>query len=96
MDEHGYPTQSELDKIKSWSWEDFTGLMDYIKYLWKYPQYWEQNDNEYSISTGGWSGNEDIIQAMKENIMFWSCCWYQSTRSGHHIFKLIGGKNGNS
>lgn len=61
--------------------------MEYICGLWEFSEWGFHRDNEiYSISTGGWSGNEEIIDALKNNIMFWILYWYQSRRGGHYIF----------
>ena len=85
-----YPTEEELKKIAKWPASDFKGLMTYVLNLWEYADcgYWTKVGNKYSISTGGWSGNEEIIGAMRENIMFWATCWYQSRRGGHYIFHV--------
>jgi len=89
----GYPEEQELKTIKNWEYyTDFSGLMEYIKNLWKYPQYWKetQTDNQikYKISTGGWSGNEDLIAAMISNRIFWAVCWLSSHRGGHYEFQV--------
>jgi len=41
-----------------------------------------------SLSTGGWSGNEDIIRALKKNFIFWSMYWQMNRRGGHYQFKI--------
>lgn len=40
------------------------------------------------ISTGGWSGNEDIIRALKLNKWFYCFYWVQSRRGGHYVFEI--------
>lgn len=64
------------------------GLMAYIKPRWEFSDcgYWKQDGDIYIISTGGWSGNEEIIGALQENVIFWAIFWYSSTRGGKHIF----------
>jgi hypothetical protein len=93
-DKDGYPTDEELEIIKTWSikgLDDFHNLMKYIYELWNYSELaWSQKGNVYQISTMGWSGNEDLIGAMRENMMFWIFYWAQSTRGGHYIFCPIG------
>ncbi len=84
-----YPTDEQLETIKNWKADDFVGLMKYVRFLWNYADvgYWVEIEGEYRISTAGWSGNEDIIFAMKQNHIWWMMFWYQSQRGGHYIFK---------
>jgi len=46
-----------------------------------------EHQKEYNISTAGWSGNEEIIEAMMQNYIMWSLYWDQSNRGGHFVFK---------
>jgi len=88
MDTDGYPDDNELEIIKNWNPMDMTGLLDYIEPMWKYADcgYWGEEDGWYHISTAGWSGNESIIGAMMENIIWWTMYWYSSTCGGHYVF----------
>lgn len=88
MDEHGYPTEETLKTIADWSHrEGYKDLMEYIKSKWYHADHcWDQEGNTYYISTAGWSGNEEMIHAMRENFMFWSICWESSRRGGHYVF----------
>jgi len=94
-----YPTDEELDTIIKWTFDkEWRLLMEYIHKLWWAADWgWREEDTEddihgpvhrYDISTGGWSGNESLISAMRENPnLFWSMCWVQSRRGGHYIFE---------
>ena len=42
------------------------------------------------FATGGWSGNEEIIGAMRSNYGIWSLLWESSHRGGLHIFHKPG------
>jgi len=85
-DKDGYPTKKELGKISVWDINDLHGLMEYVEYLWHWEDYFERDGNTYTLHTGGWSGNEDIIGSLMSNQMFWMFNWYQSQRGGHYIF----------
>jgi hypothetical protein len=76
-------------------------LMSYIEERWRWADagYWTEDVAEcsgnldldgktYSISTGGWSGNESIIAAMQGNHMFWMTCWWSSRHGGHYEFEV--------
>lgn len=85
LDEDGYPTQETLDKISSWKVSEFTSWIEFVKSLW-HPLYGcvEMEKGTVRLSTGGWSGNEDIIKAMQLNFM-WDFSWLSSYRGEDHI-----------
>lgn len=89
LDEDGYPTEEALDTIKNWNYQDVPGLIDFIRSLWKWPEYIEiTEDKKLEISTCGWSGNESIIYALESNSIFWHMYWESSDRGGHYVFDL--------
>lgn len=89
-----YPSDESLDAIKNWQLNQYIELMNFVKEIWKYPDWgWEESNHPeggvlYTISTGGWSGNEDIINALQDNTMFWLTCWQSSRRGGHYEFHV--------
>ncbi len=98
FDVDGYPTEETLKTIREWprgpGWA-FLDLMEYVREAWKYgDRGFNVKDvadtpfKRYSISAGGWSGNEDLIVSMRENRMFWAMCWEEERRGGHYIFEL--------
>jgi len=87
MDSDGYPDKDELEKIKSWNWRDGEGLLEYVAGLWHWDNYAWQKGKLWFLSTGGWSGNEELIDAMQENLVWWMFHWYRSTRGGHYEFQ---------
>jgi hypothetical protein len=88
LDDDGYPTDVALTRIADWPHADITGLLEYARELWTYQDRWTVEGDKLFVSTGGWSGNESIIAALKRNGMFWIMCWEQSRRGGHYIFDL--------
>jgi hypothetical protein len=101
LDADGYPTQACHDLIEKWEWEredNWSGLFALLKKVWRYDEYfWEEDGTDditdkpirrYHISTAGWSGNEELISAMKANHLFWMVCWVSSRRGGHYVFEL--------
>lgn len=89
--ENDCPTEEELETIKTWpiKGRDSIGLLfKYIQRLWRWDRYFTVKGNTFELSTGGWSGNEDIIGAMQENFVFWSLCWKSSRVGGHYVFKV--------
>ena len=90
MDANGYPDDHELARIQAWPREDYRGLMEFVRSLWRFKERdWTQGlEDRYQLSTGGWSGNESIIGALQLNTMFWLQCWVSSRRGGHYEFEV--------
>lgn len=92
FDNEGYPTDATLVMIQHWPYKDFLLLMDFVRKAWRYPErFTEAIDEEghiFILSTGGWSGNEDIIAALQQHRLFWATCWDMSRRGGHYGFKI--------
>jgi hypothetical protein len=88
MDADGYPTDDELQAIREWPSDDLAGLFDYVRSLWLYPERWTYDGKWLYVSTGGWSGHEELLGALRDNTLCWLLCWYSSTRGGHHVFDL--------
>jgi len=94
MENSNYPTEAELRKIRKWNAaKDPMGLIEFIRELWTLA------DVGYFLMTGkqviklemhsaGWSGNEDIIEALRKNGMFFPLYWEKSTRGGHYCFRI--------
>lgn len=90
-DKNGYPTEDELKFIIRWDTfkEGYQGLLEFIRDIW-----WSGDFGGFvwrgkwlHLHTWGWSGNEDIIEALKGN-PFWFMFWYLSKRGGHYCFEL--------
>ena len=88
LDEDGYPTQETLNLISVWDYKNIEKLFKFIKDIWTYKSYIFNEEYRWTLSTAGWSGNEDIIEALRKNRMVWLLTWESSRRGGHYIFDL--------
>lgn len=84
---------------KDWDQAEHLALMQYVRALW-HMEMWDEDDvpdtlhdgkfvRRIEMSTGGWSGNEDVIDALSENWLFWSRCWVSNQRGGHYVFEVL-------
>jgi hypothetical protein len=93
MDKDGYPEEHELDAVRKFfienTDESLHKFMELIKPLWRNYGYVYRKGNMYVLATGGWSGNESVIAAMKDNFIFWMLFWHSSRRSGRYVFKRL-------
>lgn len=102
MDQYGYPSDKELRRIKRWdiTKKGIEGLIELIHSAWNH-QYGamrrkEENDElredekleMLELVTGGWSGNEDVMEAVLSNKWFNYFCWEESRRGGYYKFEL--------
>lgn len=92
MDDDGYPDDEELRRIAEWPWSDVAGMIEFVRALWSYPNFWTPEGDKLIISTGGWSCNESLIAAMQKNVGFWHLCWESSRRGGNYTFDLSRAK----
>ena len=91
MDEHGYPTKEEIEKIQLLAKDHRKAkeLIEFLQKIWKYPEYIKWDGSKLELNTGGWSGHEDIIYELN-NSMFWFLYWQKSERGGHYCFEVKG------
>lgn len=86
----GYPSEEELNRISGWDWRDIPGWLDYVRERWRWAEqgYWDQGPATLTMHTGGWSGNEDLVQAMRQNYALWALLWESARRGGHYVLDL--------
>ena len=84
-----YPSNEDLQKLRDWDMHDPRGWLEYAQSLWWMPD-WGWSELEGIVSTGGWSGNEEIIDAMMEaqQGLLWHQVWQMTKRGGHYMLKL--------
>jgi hypothetical protein len=86
-----YPSDEELKAIAAariLSRADCKVQLDRVVELWVDYGHAIEDEGTYTFTTGGWSGNEDLIEAVRANFILHSLCWEQSVRGGKHIYKL--------
>lgn len=96
FDEDGYPTEDTLRTLRVWPALDGIGALEFLREAWKYPERIslvsavddiDGTVEDWHLSTGGWSGNEELLGALKENFVWWSTNWYSHRRGGHYVFR---------
>jgi len=94
LDENGYPDEASLKAIEEWDIlkQGVQGLLDLIEENTNHPDFSFSITGKkvlrFEYHTGGWSGNEDVISALRRNILFFAVFWQKSTRGGHYYFKI--------
>ena len=94
-----YPTNADLRRLREWAANDPHGWFDFARSIWWAADWgWSQtydgiDDHTrpitvHLISTGGWSGNEAIIDAMQDHHILWSKTWYSHRIGGHYEFRV--------
>lgn len=90
FDVDGYPTEASLATLTAWDIHDPLGWVEFARKGWRYGDDYFKVDQRngrvrVDFSTGGWSGNEDIVGAMKANVVLWIITWQESRRGGHFV-----------
>jgi hypothetical protein len=89
-----YPTEEELKKVHDFKLShNNLNLPEFIQFLqsiwWAADWGFKYNQEKgcLELHTGGWSGNESIIEAL-HGTWFWYWFWAKSIRGGHYWFEL--------
>ena len=96
MDLEGYPDEKELRMIRKWDIKEFPTLLQFVEERWCYNDFHkrelikERNNLflQWTLITGGLSGNESLISALLGNQLFEMCWYYEWTRGGKHVFRI--------
>jgi hypothetical protein len=92
----GYPTEEFLEWIKSYNPNDIK-LSDFLSRI---KENWWDGDHSFTLKkarngykklemhTCGWSGNEEIIYALRSNLYFFSMFWRETHVGGHYYFRV--------
>jgi len=94
IDKDNYPDEASLKQIAKWDilTNGIQGLLDLVEENtnWSDRQIYQHGKRViyYEYHTGGWSGNEDVIEALQKNYLFWAMYWMKTTRGGHYYFKI--------
>ena len=84
-----YPTKQELRTIRDWPLTDPAGIVEYVESIWNHDYgLFRLKNLKLELHTGGWSGNEEIIDAIQRHPTFWMYFWQKTERGGHYYFDL--------
>ena len=95
IDDDGYPTAEFLEWIERYDVIEngVYYLLDVLSRNWIYGDWGfirkKPRNKKFTVElhTGGWSGNEDLIRALKANNFFWFY-WIKSVVGGHYWFSF--------
>ena len=87
FDSNGYPTDETIRAIEQWEPRDFDGLFAFIEAAWNDCGSVISIGDQVSLVTGGWSGNEEIVDALGRNRIADMLYWESSHRGGLHVYK---------
>ena len=95
LDEEGYPTEEYLQFIRDYTNETMP-IMDFVEILqdgWHFSDWGFKLHRKYAgkrkleLHTGGWSGNEEIISAIVNNVYLTSFKMkYKKWHTGGHYY----------
>jgi hypothetical protein len=100
LDNNGYPTDEWLDFIKNYKPSESLPLIkfvsDFLRYGWWMHEWGFVLHRKYNgkrrleLHTGGWSGNEEIIDAIKSNMWLthFQMRYVMWETGGHYYFEI--------
>lgn len=103
-DSDGYPTDDTLEAIEQTAdpaaalyylaaaWQSFYGSVCFTLSPSEADIVDRDGGKYLRLSTGGWSGNESLIEAYRHNRIAWMMTWQLSARGGLFIFRYPDGR----
>lgn len=96
IDDDGYPTQEYLKWIENFDAfkHDMKSFISVIFDNWQHGEMGyklcktQKGYKTLRLHTLGWSGNEDIIRALRANLFFFTLYWVKEERGGHFWFSI--------
>ena len=93
-DQDCYPSDKALEHLAKFQPRNNNGfdeVWEYLRIMWRYPngvtfERGEDTQELVRIWTGGWDGNEDLVDAMNLNYIIWPMAWLSSHRGGLFYF----------
>lgn len=84
-----YPSEKELEEVERWDVleKGLPSFLMFISSIW-YCGEAEVRGEGFELHTYGWSGNTNIISAMRNNYVFWSKYFIKKEPGGHYYFKI--------
>lgn len=93
FDSNGYPTEETLEAIREWGYDDLPGLLRFVHECEYYGSCSKlsADGKKLSFSCGGWSGNEEVIEALQANRYAWMRLYVSALGGGHYLFTAGSG-----
>ena len=86
FDKHGYPTEESLEYVRKFPLtadrKKIEELLRDIMEAWMYSDRAQEKNGLWVFSTGGWSGNEDLLSALFSSPLWNSLAWNSISLSG--------------
>lgn len=90
-----YCTDQELKYIDDWQGGTVKEILDFLEFIKEIFSWYHEREIvvkkrvvHVRLATSGWSGNEEIINHLNNNLWFGSRFWESSHRGGLHIYKI--------
>jgi len=94
LDKDNYPDKASLKAIEKWDIleQGVQGLLDLVEENTHFGDWSFDIKGKHILRleyhTGGWSGNEDVIDALQKNTLFFPMFWKKSEAGGHYYFRI--------
>ncbi|HSW63860.1 MAG TPA: hypothetical protein VLH56_11235 [Dissulfurispiraceae bacterium] len=91
MEHPGYPEDEEIEAVRNIDPSKFLDGAELLLELFESTGYGSGHITRFRgkarlyISTGGWSGCEELISAV--NKFWWLMYWQRTERGGHYVFE---------